>query len=278
MILGAGDLGGSLARRLAAADLVHRVVIVDEAASVAVGKALDIAQAAPVDRYSTSVTGTADVSAVVGAAALVIADVHGATSTEWQDEVGLALLKRVAGLNQLAPIVCAGAKQASLIEQGVLELGIARSRLFGTAPEGLRSAIVGLTALEANAASSDISLSLVGHPPAELIVAWDEASIAGRAATSVLTPPAITRLDGRIPRLWPPGPMTLAGAAVRAIGAALSRSPRVISALVAVERSEGRYGRAVILPVTLQPAGIVSLVAPTLSARDRVRLDSVLQR
>ena len=110
VILGAGDLGGSLARRLAAADLVHRVVIVDEAANVAVGKALDIAQAAPVDRYSTSVTGTADVSAVVGAAALVIADVHGATSTEWQDEVGLALLKRVAGLNQLAPIVCAGAR------------------------------------------------------------------------------------------------------------------------------------------------------------------------
>ncbi len=277
VILGAGELGGALAQRLAAADLARRVVVVDEAAGVAAGKALDIAQAAPVDRYATIVTGTADVSAVVGAVAVVIADVHGATSSEWQDEAGLALLKRIAGLNQVAPIVCAGVRQASLIERGVLELGIARSRLFGTAPEGLRSAIVGMTALEARSIPSDVTLSVVGRPPAELIVAWDEASIAGRAATSVLTPPAITRLDARLPRLWPPGPTTLAGAAVRALDAALSRSSRVIAALVAVDRSEGRHGRAVILPVTLQPSGIAALVSPTLSTRDRVRLDSVLQ-
>ncbi len=276
-ILGAGELGGALAQRLAAADLVRRIVIVDETASVAAGKALDIAQAAPIDHYTTTIVGTDDVSAVVGAAVVVVADVHGASSSEWQDDAGLALLKRVAGLNQVAPIICAGARQATLIERGVVELDISRARLFGTAGEGLRSAIVGLAALEARSAPSDVMLNVVGRPPAELIVAWDEASIAGRVATSVLTPPAITRLDARLPRLWPPGPTTLAGAAVRAIGTALSRSPRIIAALVAVDRTEGRHGRAVILPVTLQPSGIATLVSPTLCTRDRVRLDSVLQ-
>ena len=53
VILGAGDLGGALARQLAAADVVSTVVLVDEAGSVAQGKALDIRQASPVDRYST---------------------------------------------------------------------------------------------------------------------------------------------------------------------------------------------------------------------------------
>jgi hypothetical protein len=207
---------------------------------------------------------------------VVIADVHAATSSEWQDEAGLALLKRVSDLNQLAPIICAGARHASIIERGVLELGVARARLFGTAPEGLRSAIVGLAALEASAVPSDITLGVVGRPPADFIVPWDEASIAGRAATSVLTPPALVRLDARISRLWPPGPTTLAGAAVRAIGAALTRSPRVISVLVAVDRTEGQHGRAVILPVTLHASGIATLVSPTLSSRDRVRLDSAL--
>jgi hypothetical protein len=276
VILGAGELGGAIAQRLASADLVRRVLLVDDAGTVAAGKALDIAQAAPVDRYSTHVSGGSDVSVVVGATAIVIADLHGPSSIEWQDEAGLALLKRVAGLNPLAPIVCAGARQASLIERGVLELGIGRTRLFGTAPEGLRAAVIGLAALEASSAVADISLSVVGRPPADFIVAWDEASIAGRAASRVLTPPAITRLDARVPRLWPPGPTTLASAATRALSAAFTRSPRLVMALVSVDRSEGRHGRAVILPVTLQPSGIAGVVAPTLSTRDRVRLDTVL--
>lgn len=278
MILGAGELGGAIARHLAAADLVGRVTLVDEASTVAAGKALDIAQAAPVDGYTTRVIGGGDVASVVGAAAIVIADVHGATPVEWQDEAGLALLKRVAGLNQIAPIICAGARQVSLVERGVLELGIARSRLFGTAPEGLRAAITAFTALEAGATPADICLSVVGRPPVDFIVAWDEASIAGRSAIAVLTPPAITRLDARLPRLWPPGPTTLAGAVTRAIAAALSRSPRIVSALVSVERSDGRPGRVAILPVTLYRSGIATVVTPSLSARDRVRFDSVLQK
>lgn len=277
VIVGAGELGGALAQRLAEADLVRRVLLVDEAGGVAAGKALDIAQAAPVVGYGTHVSGTADLSVVVGARAIVIADVHGPASVEWQDEAGLALIKRIAGLNQQAPIVCAGARQASLIERGVVELGITRARLFGTAPEALRAAILAFTALEAGVAPSEIALSVVGRPPGEIIVAWDEASIAGHAATAVLTPPAITRLDARLPRLWPPGPMTLASAASRALTCALSRSPRIVTTLVAVERSEGRYGRAVMLPALLQPSGLARLVSPTLSTRDRVRLDSVLQ-
>lgn len=277
VILGAGEVGAAVARQVAAADLVGRVTMVDAAASVAAGKALDIAQAAPVDRYSTQVTGGSDISAVVGAAVIVIADGHGAPPVEWQDDAGVALLQRVAGLNQRAPIICAGSRQASLIERGVLELGLARTRLFGTAPEGLRAAVISLTALEAESAPSDISLSVVGRPPHDVIVAWDEAAIAGRSATAVLSPPALTRLDARVARLWPPGPTTLGGAATRAIAAALSRSPRIVAAWLAVERGDTRQGRAVILPVTLQPSGVASIVTPSLSARDRVRLETVLQ-
>ena len=44
VILGAGDIGGALARQLAALDLVSRIVIVDDLANVASGKALDVAR------------------------------------------------------------------------------------------------------------------------------------------------------------------------------------------------------------------------------------------
>jgi malate dehydrogenase len=277
VILGAGEIGGALARQLAALDLVSRIIIVDDLANVAAGKALDIAQSAPVDRYHTVMAGTADVAAVVGAAVIVIADTAAQPVVEWKDEGGLALLRRVAGLNQLAPMVCAGAGQAGLIERGVNELGISRMRLFGAAPEALRSAVTAIVALEAAAAPADISLSVLGRPSQQIIVPWDEAAIAGRCATQVLSAAQLARLDARIARLWPPAPYALASAATRLIRTALTRSARVHAALVAVTRDEGSPGRSAMMPITLQPSGIATLVPPSLSSRDRVRFETTMR-
>lgn len=277
VILGAGDIGGALARQLAAIDLVSRIVIVDELANVAAGKALDVAQSAPVDGYHCVMAGTSDVAAVVGATAILIADAAAPPVAEWKDEGGLALIKRIAGLNQRAPIVCAGTSQASLIERGVNELGISRLRLFGSAPEALRSAIVAIVALESNAAPADISLSVLGRAPGQIIVPWDEAAIAGRTATQVLNAAQLARLDARIARLWPLGPYALASAAARIVRTALTRTPRVHAALVAVTREEGIPGRSAMMPVTLHPAGVAALVAPSLSTRDRVRFETTMR-
>jgi malate dehydrogenase len=274
-ILGAGEIGGAFARQLAAGDVASRVILIDDQAGVAAGKALDIAQASPVDRYSTSLSGTSDASAVTGAAVVVLADRFGPAG-EWRDEEGLALLKRVAGLNQVAFIVCAGTQQQSLIERGVTELGLSRTRLFGAAPEALRSAVVTIAALEAKAAPADVSLSVVGRPT-QAIVPWDEASIAGRSAPQVLTAAQLARLNARVARLWPPGPTTLASAAARLVRSALTRSPRVHIALVALTKEEGTAGRSAMLPVTLAPSGIAQMVSPSLSSRDRVRLETALR-
>jgi malate dehydrogenase len=278
VILGAGDTAGALARQLAALDLVSRIVLVDDMGSVAAGKALDVAQSGPVDGYITALAGTNDVAAVVGAAVVVIADRFGPPSADWQDEAGLALVKRAAGLNQVAPLVCAGTSQSALVERGVNELGIPRARLFGTAAEGLRAAVVAMCALESGAAPADISLSVLGRPPQNVIVPWDEASIAGRSATQVLSAAQLARLDARVARLWPPGPYTLAAAAARVIQTAITCSPRVHTANVAVTRDEGTPGRSAMMAVTLQPSGIRQIVEPALSARDRVRYDTSMRQ
>jgi malate dehydrogenase len=282
--VGAGDIGGALARQLASLDLVSRIVIVDDLANVASGKALDVAQSAPVDGYHTTLTGTSDLAAVVGAAAIVIADrfpgpqaAKPSGPEEWTDDAGLALVKRVAGLNQTAPIVCAGARQAPLVDKGVNEAGVPRTRLFGSAPEALRSAVIAIVSAEAAASPTDISLSVLGRPPQQVIVPWDEAAIAGRSATNVLSAAQLARLDARVARLWPPGPYALAGAATAMLRSALTRSPRVHAALVAVTRDEGVPGRSAMRPVTLQPSGIASLVPPALSARDRVRFETTMR-
>ena len=275
--MGAGELGGALARHLAEADIASRIILIDDAGKIAEGKALDIRQAAPVDGYSTHLVGHPDESAVVGADAIVIAD-RAATGAEWQDDAGVALVRRVAHFNPSALILCAGAHQMTIVERGVREAGISRHRLFGSAPEGLRSAVIAMTALEANCSPTEISLTVIGRPPNQAIVPWEDASIGGRRATDVLSPPAVTRLDNRLPRLWPPGPLTLAGAATRFLRVASTRARLSLSGFVAVSREEGDSGRVAMLPVTMQPAGIASVLSPTLSTRDRVRLDSALQR
>src|SRR5262252_3994367 len=59
-ILGAGDLGATLARRLAEGERFQEVVLVDANESRARGKALDLAQSGPVEGYDTRITGRAD--------------------------------------------------------------------------------------------------------------------------------------------------------------------------------------------------------------------------
>jgi hypothetical protein len=73
-IIGAGDLGGALAHALARRDLAAAIRLVDETGRVAEGKALDITQAAPIEGFTTELSGSADLSTAAGAAAVIIAD------------------------------------------------------------------------------------------------------------------------------------------------------------------------------------------------------------
>jgi malate dehydrogenase len=278
VILGAGEIGGATARQVAASGLAAHVVLVDDAASVARGKALDIAQAGPVEGSVTQLTGTDDVSIVLRASVVVVADRFGDAGGEWSGEAGLALLARVASLNRTAPVLCAGPGAGPLIDRWVRELGLPASRIFGTAPEALRAAVVALVALEVPTVPRDVSLIVVGRAPDELIVPWDSAAIAGQRAVDVLTPPVMTRIDSRLPRLWPPGPIALASAAAGVVASLKSRAPRLHVLDVALVRGETGPGRPAMLPARVGPGGLEEVTVPVLPSRDRVRLDTVLAR
>jgi malate dehydrogenase len=272
VILGAGELGGALARQLAAADIVPRIVLIDDAGRIAEGKALDIQQASPVEGYSTTLSGTRDEAAIIGADAVVIAD-RAEPGHEWQGDRGVALIQRIAYVNGNGMILCAGAQQLELIQRAVREVGVPRQRVLGSAPEALRAAVISMVALEAGCSPTEVSLAVFGRPPHQLIVPWEDAAIGGRAATAVLPPPAITRLDSRLAQLWPPGPFTLASAATRLLKAAAARARLSVCAFVVPEER----GNAGILPVLARPYGIAQIVRPTLNTRDRVRLETAFQ-
>jgi malate/lactate dehydrogenase len=271
-ILGAGDLGGSLAHVLARRDLVSRIRLIDTSGQAASGKALDIMQAAAIGGSATTVVGSPDVSTVAGAQVMVVADRMG--GAEWQGDEGLELLRQISRLARASIVVCAGAGQRDLVERGVRELGFRRDRLFGSAPEALASALRALVALEANGSSKDVALAVFGVPPAQAVVAWDDATIGGIAATRLLDEPTRRRLASRVALVWPPGPYALATAAAAAVSALAGRSRRRLSCFVAPDDGQGRRDRACALPVKLDARGITDVQMPPLGASAQVALDN----
>ena len=276
VVLGAGEIGGAATRAIAASGVAGRVTLVDEAADVARGKALDIAQSAPVDGLDADVAGTGDLSVVIGAAAIVVADRPGSPG-EWRGDDALPLLARVRAFAPQALIVCAGCGQLDLIERAIFEQHADPRRTVGSATEALRSAVTALAALEAGASPRDVSLAILGRPPGGAFVPWDDAAIGGLRATAVLTPPALARLDARLARVWPLGPMALAAASARVLRLALGGSPGSACVFGVPDRSTEVPTRGAALPARFNSAG-ASFELPVLTTRDRVRLDGVLGR
>jgi len=104
-IVGAGELGGAVAHVLARRDAVRSIVLADESGRVAAGKALDIAQAAPVEGFATRLTGTTDLATVAGSSVVVVAE--RVAQGPWSTDEGLvdSLLGRAEASGAEAVVV-----------------------------------------------------------------------------------------------------------------------------------------------------------------------------
>ena len=71
-VVGAGNVGATCANVLAHGNLVNEVVLLDIQGDLARGKALDSWQQAPIDDYSTHITGTEDYAATANSDIVVI--------------------------------------------------------------------------------------------------------------------------------------------------------------------------------------------------------------
>jgi malate dehydrogenase len=71
-VVGAGNVGATCANVLAHKDIVNEVVLIDIIGDLARGKALDSWQQAPIDYYSTRLTGTEDYKDTAGSDIVVI--------------------------------------------------------------------------------------------------------------------------------------------------------------------------------------------------------------
>jgi malate dehydrogenase len=269
-IVGSGALGGAIAHALARRDRVGEVRLIDPHGQVAQGKALDIRQSSPIAGFSTRVTSAESINAAIGADVIVLADAA-ASEKEHAGEDGLAIARQILRAEEAAPIVCAGAMQRELIDRCVGELHTARSRVLGSAPLALESAIRAMTGLMLNASGVEVSLRVLGVPPRAAVIAWEEATASGIPVRSQLPPHVIAALSARLPGLWPPGPYALGSAAARVVEAMARGARRRFSCFVAQER-----GGVVALPVELGSGGVSRVVEPTLTRQERTMLENAM--
>ena len=274
-VLGGGALGGAVAHALARRERVTEVRLIDPLGDVARGKTLDILQSSPIDGFGTRLTASDALEAAAGAAAVVLAD-DAASGSEHSGEAGLALVRRLAAIEATSPIVFAGAAQRELIGRAVTELRLSRTRVVGSAPYALESALRTLTAIAMDGTGTEVSLRIVGVPPRGAVVAWHESSVGGQPLSAYLPAHVISGLAARIPGLWPPGPYALGAACSRLVEALVHGSRRTFTCFVVADGGLAR-GAAVALPVKFERGGVREVVIPTLTPQEQTMLDNALQ-
>jgi malate dehydrogenase len=112
-LIGAGQIGGTLAHLIGIKELVNEVVLFDVASGIAKGKALDIAQSSSVEGFNVKFTGTDDYKDIKDSDVIIItAGVPRKPGMSRDDLLGinLKIIKQVAdGVKQNAPnafVIC----------------------------------------------------------------------------------------------------------------------------------------------------------------------------
>ena len=274
-ILGAGELGATLARRLAETGLFARICLVDADEGRAKGKALDLLQSGPVEGYDTRLEGARSLKGLGAVDALVVAEVADLPVSS----PGLAppesfvreMVETVGG----GLLVVAAAHGAPLVAQAV-RAGAPRGRVVGSSPLATAAALRSRIAAQLSVAPSAVDLTVLGLPPTDPIVPQGSATVGGVPLASV-SPVALRRaleeLKGRMP-----GPVSLAAAAARVLVALFVGGPTILPAFVTLDGEYGHRRVALAVPARLGHGRVEGILEAPLETVDRTAFDSLAAR
>jgi malate dehydrogenase len=270
-ILGAGELGATLARRIAEREGAREVVLVDANEGRAKGKALDLLQSGPVEGYDTQIAGASDLPEGMDAA--VVADPPELEGRGTRDAVSWleGLAKRLAK----GPFLVAGDHGPALVEAAI-RAGVPRDRVLGSAPLAWAGALRHALGRETGASARDVGLSVLGLPPEHFVVPARSVSRAGLPMDAG-SPTALRRALEAV-RRRALGPVALAAAADRVLAALFARPGAVVPAWAMLEGELGHRGVALAVPVRVGAGRIHEVVDVALEPVERVAFDNAAQK
>lgn len=274
-IIGAGALGGELAAVLARRGRADEVRLIDPAGRIAEGKALDIAQSAPVETFSTRVRAATDPAAAAGADVIALADLVEAGDVS--GESGLALVRQIARLESAAPLLFCGGSQVDLMRRTIHELHVPRPRVLGSAPLALESSVRAVTAALIDASPQDLAIGIAGTPPRGFVIGWDAATAFNQSIGRVVPPHHLASISARVAGLWPPGPFALASAAGRVAEALALGTRRRYTCFAAVDVPGTGLGIIAAVPVAIRQGAVGAVLEPALSRHERTLFENSLR-
>jgi malate dehydrogenase len=266
-IIGAGEIGSAVAYALARRARVRDVRLIDAAADVASGKALDIRQTGPIEDFDTAVSGRADVLDAVNSDLIVIADAI--ADGEWEGERGLAMVKQLVRAGSKAPMVFAGPKQTWLMEAAVREAGVSGDTIVGSAAGALHSGLRALVGLEVNGSGVDVAAAIVGRA-SSFTIGWTSATLGGSLLSAAMPPHRMLAVANTLKKLWPPKPHAIGAATAAVVEGLLFGARRHLYATTVLNGEYGERGVATMLPLELGNRRILRRLEPSLSTQERV--------
>ncbi len=284
-VLGAGNIGGTLAARLAEADLARELVLIDIIDGLPQGKALDIQESAPILGFSTRVTGSTNLEALRGADLVVetagLARKPGMSRSDLLGKNAGIVGGHAAAVKAHAPdaVVVVVTNPVDVMTYWFRrESGLPAARVFGESGTLDTARFRTFVALELNVAPRDVTGFVLGTHGDTMVPLLSLTSVAGVPLTQLVPAARLAQIvertkkgGGEIVELLKMGSAYYAPAAAQAelVRSVALDEHRLVSVTAHLHGEFGLRDLCLGVPVMLGRQGVEKVVEVPLTAEER---------
>ncbi|MCK6498614.1 MAG: malate dehydrogenase [Nitrospira sp.] len=288
-VVGAGNVGGTVAQRLAEKN-TYDVVLVDIVPGIPQGKALDITQAGPVCGYSTRVVGTNGYEETAGSSIAVITSGMPRKPGMSRDEllatnakIVQAVVKELIARSPEVILILVTNPLDAMVHVARRVSGLPKSKVLGMAGVLDTARLRSFVAEELNVPGTDVHAMVLGGHGDTMVPLVRHTTVSGKPITDRLSPERLAALikrtqDGgaEIVSLLKTGSAFYApsASAVDMVEAIMKDERRVLPCAMLCEGEYGLKDVIVGVPVRLSRVGGESIVEYELTAEERAALDA----
>lgn len=284
-VLGAGNVGGTLAQRLAEADLAEELVLLDIVDGLPQGKALDIQESSPILGFSTRVTGSTSIEALEGADIVVetagLARKPGMSRSDLLGKNAEILRAHAEAVKRLAPgaVVVVVTNPVDVMTYWFRKVsGLPPARVFGESGTLDTARFRTFVAEELHVAPRDVTGFVLGTHGDTMVPLLSLTSVSGVPLTTLVKPERLSALvertkkgGGEIVELLKMGSAFYAPSAAQAelVRAVVRNERRLVPVTAHLSGEFGERDLCLGVPAVIGRAGVERVVEVALSPAER---------
>ncbi|MBN2020642.1 MAG: malate dehydrogenase [Sedimentisphaerales bacterium] len=289
-IVGAGNVGATTAH-IAASRKLGDIVLIDIVKGLAEGKALDMAQAGPVQGYSVQITGTTDWSKTEGSNIVVITSGLARKPGMSRDDL---LIKNVQIVKEVSEriakycpdsiVIVVSNPLDAMVYTAAKVTGFAKSRIMGMAGVLDAARFSYFIAGQLGVKAEDVQSILMGGHGDDMVPLPRFTTVSGTPITELLDVETISRLVERtrkggievVDLLGSSAYYAPAAGVVKMAEAIISDTKAIMPCCAYCEKEYGAGGYFVGVPVVLGKNGVEKVVELKLNPDERAEFDRSL--